>query len=58
MRDAAVQEARHKMQMKYNKEAEEAAEKKKQVSNNWSYVIQSPGILTIHNQFSVNSIKI
>jgi hypothetical protein len=31
-----VEEARRKMQMKYDKEAEEAAQKKKEVSNNWS----------------------
>jgi transposase len=33
MQSSALEEARHKLQMKYKKEAEEAAEKKKQVSN-------------------------
>jgi hypothetical protein len=46
MRQAAVEEARQKMQMKYSKDAELAAEKKKQVSSNWSCVIQFPGIWT------------
>jgi transposase len=44
MRQAAVEEARRKMQMKYKKEAEEAAEKNKQVSNNWLLVLQFPYI--------------
>jgi hypothetical protein len=30
--------------MKYKKEAEEAAEKKKEVSNNWLHVLQFPNI--------------
>jgi hypothetical protein len=36
MRRRQVEEARLKMQMKYNEEAEEAARKKKEVSNNRS----------------------
>jgi hypothetical protein len=38
MRQAAVEEARRKFQVKYDKEAKEAAEKKKQVSSIWFYV--------------------
>jgi hypothetical protein len=44
MRQVEVEEARRKMQMKYKKEAEEAAEKMKQVSNNWLHVLQFSNI--------------
>jgi hypothetical protein len=45
MRRREVEEARHKMQMKYNKEAEEAAQKKKEVSNNWFECSTVPRVL-------------
>jgi len=40
-----VEEARHKMQMKYKEEAEEAARKNKEVSNNWSERSTVPRLL-------------
>jgi transposase len=40
MRQYAMEEARRKLQMKYKKEAEAAAKKKKEVSNNWLHVLQ------------------
>jgi hypothetical protein len=45
MRRREVEEARRKMQMKYNEEAEEAARKKKEVSNNWSECSTVPRFL-------------
>jgi hypothetical protein len=45
MRRREVEEARHKMQMKYKEEAEEAARKKKEVSNNWSECSTVPRLL-------------
>jgi hypothetical protein len=45
VRRREVEEARNKMQMKYNKEAEEAAQKKKEVSNNWSECSTVPRLL-------------
>jgi hypothetical protein len=36
MRRREVEEARRKMQVQYDKQAEEAAQKKKEVSNSWS----------------------
>lgn len=45
MRRREVEEARRKMQMKYNEEAEEAARKKKEVSNNWSACSTVPRLL-------------
>ena len=40
-----MEEARHKMQLKYKEEAEEAARKKKEVSNNWSERSTVPRLL-------------
>jgi hypothetical protein len=45
MRRREVEEARHKMQMKYKEEAEEAAQKNKEVSNNWSERSTVPRLL-------------
>lgn len=45
MRRREVEEARRKMQMKYNEEAEEAARKKKEVSKNWSECGTFPRLL-------------
>jgi hypothetical protein len=49
MRRREVEEARRKMQMKYNEEAEEAARKKKEVSNNWSECSTVPRFCTTLN---------
>ena len=55
MRRREVEEARLKMQMKYNEEAEEAARKKKEVSNNWSEYSTVPRLL-YDTKFFVNDI--
>lgn len=46
VRRRKVEEARQKMQMKYNEEAEEAARKKKEVSKNWSECSTVPRLLS------------
>jgi len=56
MRQREVEEARRQMQMKYNKEAEEAARKKKEVSNNWSECSIVPRLL-YDTKFFVNDMQ-
>lgn len=58
MRRREVEEARQKMQMKYNEEAEEAARKKKEVSNNWSECGTVPRLLNNTKHFMNNVQKL